>query len=101
MDKSDFISQMNKHADAYITYISPISKKEKFNVGTLNFSTPYIKSKPPVRISKVSKPDEKRILVFCWDTDSFKQFDYKAVIKIEPLNQVMERAKGGRYSRTG
>jgi hypothetical protein len=101
MDKSDFIKQMKRHSDAYITYISPVSKKEKFNVGTLDFDNPYIKAKPSARITPVSKGSEKRILVFCWDTDSFKQIDYRAVIKIEPMSQVIERTKGGRYSYTG
>lgn len=98
MNKSDFIKKMKDYSDAYITYLSPVSRKEKFNVGTMDFENDYIKKKAKAAISRV---DSKRILVFCWDTDSYKQIDYTAVTKVEPLSQAIERSRGGRQRHTG
>jgi len=91
MNKSEFIKQMRQAGDAIITYISPNSGKEKFNAGTIDFSTPYIADKPPL-----TKVDPHRVIIFCWDTNKFKQIDYKAIVKVQPLNQVIENSRSGR-----
>ncbi len=95
MDKEKFVKIMKEYGDAYVTYISPNSKKEKFNVGTIDIeNNQYIKDKP-LSIS----PDSDKVIMFCWDTDSYRQIDPSTVIKVEPLAAELERARSRNVRR--
>lgn len=95
MDKDKFIRVMKEYGDAYVTYVSPNSKKEKFNVGTV-----YIEDNPYIRTKTLSlTPDPKKVIIFCWDTDSFRQIDPATVVRVEPLAAELERASRGRNAR--
>ena len=91
MQKAEFIKKMRDYDMAVVHFISPISKKEKFNIATLDFDNPYIRSK-----SRVARIEKGKLLMFCYDTDSFKQIDPKAVVRVVPFSQEMERARGSR-----
>ena len=45
MEKNEFIERVRKCGDAIITYRSTNSRKLKYNVCTLDFSTPHIQQK--------------------------------------------------------
>jgi len=88
MNKEVFTKLMRQYGDAYVTYVSPNSKKEKFNVATTDLDNEYIKSKP---LSLTL--DEEKTLLFCWDTDSYRQIDPAAVIRVEPLSAELEKVR--------
>jgi hypothetical protein len=78
---------MASAGDAVITYRSPVSKKLKYNVCTLEFdSCEYIKEKNKKKNITVK---EDCILLFCWDTDSFRQINIEAVTNIQPLSTIL------------
>jgi hypothetical protein len=78
---------MESAGDAVITYRSPVSKKLKYNVCTLEFdSCEYIKEKNKKKNITVK---EDCILLFCWDTDSFRQINIEAVTNIQPLSTIL------------
>jgi len=99
MDKDTFVKLMTECGDAVITYISPVSKKEKFNVGTIDINNPYIQEKMKAVSNKVI--DNKKVLTFCWDTDSIRQIDPKVVISVEPLQQEIEKAHARKKWQNG
>ncbi len=87
MMKSLFLEKMASAGDAVITYRSPVSKKLKYNVCTLEFdSCEYIKEKNKKKNITVK---EDCILLFCWDTDSFRQINIEAVTNIQPLSTIL------------
>lgn len=87
--KEEFSKVMDNAGDACIHFISPVSNKEKYTVGTLDFTTPYIRNK--LSTLKTGKPKaDECILIFSWDTDSFKQIDPSTVIKVEPLSHMIQ-----------
>ena len=45
MKKEELKKKVNSAGDAIITYRSPNSRKTKYNVCTIDFSTPYIQDK--------------------------------------------------------
>ena len=67
MKKEELAQLVNEYGDAVITYRSENSNKLKYNVCTLDFSTPYIQNK-----KNRARESEKTLLLFCWDTDSFR-----------------------------
>ena len=83
MTRKDFVAQMNTHGDAFIYYYNS-KGKQRFIIGTIDFSTRYIANKPqqPLEIPNA-------ILVFCWDTDKFKQVRLNTVFNIVPLSSVL------------
>jgi len=86
MNKDNFLQKMTDYGDAVVTYRSPVSRRSKYVVGTTDFnSSDYIKDKrkPRYRIHNGS------VLMFCWDTDTFKQIAVSDVQKIEPLSKVI------------
>ena len=64
MKKEDLAKLVTEYGDAIITYRSENSKKLKYNVCTVDFSTPYIQSK-----KNRAKESDRTLLLFCWDTD--------------------------------
>jgi len=63
--KQELADLVNEYGDAIITYRSEKSRKLKYNVCTLDFSTPYIQNK-----KNRAKESEDTLLFFCWDTAS-------------------------------
>ena len=84
MTKKEFIDAVSRHGDAIITYRSTNSKKLKYNVCTLDFSTPYIQTK-----KNRAKESDNNVLLFCWDTDSYRLLRPENVTSIVPLASVL------------
>lgn len=84
MDKEELRQLMEDAGDAVITYKSSNSKKVKYNVCTLDFSTPYIQDK-----SNRAKEDDETLLMFCWDTDSFRLMKPENVKSVVPLSSIL------------
>ena len=84
MNKQEALKKLTEAGDAVVTYISAQSKKQKYNVVTLDFTNPYIKSK---RTS--AEEDRDSLLVFSWDVDAFRILDTRSIISIVPLNKVL------------
>ena len=62
MKKEELADLVNEYGDAIITYRSENSGKLKYNVCTLDFSTPYIQKK-----KNRAKESPETLLLFCWD----------------------------------
>jgi hypothetical protein len=86
MNKKTFIAHMEGANDACIIHKSPVSNRTKYNICTMNFDNEYICSKT----NKLTKR-ESNILLFCWDTDSYKQLDPTRIKNVIPLNTIMGR----------
>ena len=84
MTKKEFKDAVSRHGDAIITYRSTNSKKLKYNVCTLDFSTPYIQTK-----KNRAKETDTNVLLFCWDTDSYRLLRPENVSSIVPLASVL------------
>jgi hypothetical protein len=82
--KEELAQLVNEYGDAVITYRSENSNKLKYNVCTLDFSTPYIQNK-----KNRAKESEKTLLLFCWDTDSFRLLKPGNVTSVVPLSSVL------------
>jgi len=85
MDKESFKDKVKECEDAIITYRSTNSRKLKYNVCTLNFTTPYIQKK-----HNRAKETEDTVLLFCWDTDSYRLLRPANVTSIVPLNSILK-----------
>lgn len=84
MKKEELKKKVNSAGDAIITYRSPNSRKTKYNVCTIDFSTPYIQDK-----KNRAKEDDDTVLMFCWDTDSFRLMKAYNVTSVIPLSTVL------------
>lgn len=84
MKKDELKEKINEYGDAIITYKSPNSKKTKYNVCTLDFDTKYIQGK-----RNRAKEDESTVLMFCWDTDSFRLMKADNVTSVVPLSSIL------------
>jgi hypothetical protein len=82
--KEELKKKVNSAGDAIITYRSPNSRKTKYNVCTIDFSTPYIQDK-----KNRAKESEDTVLMFCWDTDSFRLMKADNVTSVVPLSTVL------------
>ena len=85
MRKQELANLVTEYGDAIITYKSENSKKLKYNVCTLDFSTPYIQKK----VNR-AKESEGPLLLFCWDTDSYRLLKPSNVISVVPLSSVLK-----------
>jgi hypothetical protein len=83
--KEELAELVNDYGDAIITYRSENSNKLKYNVCTLDFSTPYIQSK-----KNRAKASEETLLLFCWDTDSYRLLKPNNVTSVVPLSSVLQ-----------
>ena len=88
MKKQELATLVTKYGDAIITYKSENSKKLKYNVCTLDFSTPYIHTK-----KNRAKESDRTPLLFCWDTDSYRLLMPKNVTNIQPLSSVLRNKR--------
>ena len=85
MKKQELTALVTEYGDAIITYRSENSKKLKYNVCTLDFSTPYIQSK-----KNRAKETSNTLLLFCWDTDSYRLLKPSNVTSVVPLASVLK-----------
>ena len=83
MKKDELANLVNDCGDAIITYRSENSKKLKYNVCTLDFSTKYIRDK-----KNRARESSETLLLFCWDTDSYRLLKPKNVTSVVPLASV-------------
>lgn len=87
MNKEDLRRLVLEHGDAIITFRSQESNKLKYNVCTLDFSTAYIQTK-----QNRARETSDTLLMFCWDTDTFRLIKAANVVKVEPLKEAVERS---------
>ena len=85
MNKEELASLVTEYGDAIITYRSENSRKLKYNVCTLNFSTPYIEKK-----KNRAKETPDTLLFFCWDTDSYRLLRPANVSSVVPLSSILK-----------
>lgn len=88
MKKSEFIRTVTNCGDAVITYRSTNSRKLKYNVCTLDFDNKYIQSK-----KNRAKETADSVLLFCWDTDSFRLLIPSNVTNIQPLSSILRNKR--------
>ena len=88
MKKEDLAKLVTDYGDAIITYRSENSKKLKYNVCTLDISTPYIQTK-----KNRAKESDRTLLLFCWDTDSYRLLKPDNVTSVVPLSSVLKNEK--------
>ena len=85
MKKEELADLVNEYGDAIITYRSENSGKLKYNVCTLDFSTPYIQKK-----KNRPKESPETLLLFCWDTDSYRLLKPDNVTSVVGLASVLQ-----------
>ena len=85
MKKEELADLVKDCGDAIITYRSENSNKLKYNVCTLDFSTPYIQNK-----KNRAKESDSTLLLFCWDTDSYRLLTPANVTSIVPLSAILK-----------
>ena len=88
MKKDELASLVNEYGDAIITYRSENSNKLKYNVCTMDFSIPYIQGK-----KNRAKESEETLLLFCWDTDSYRLLKPRSVTSVVPLASVLKNER--------
>ena len=88
MNKEDLTKLVAEYGDAVITYRSENSNKLKYNVCTLDFSTPYIQEK-----TNRAKATDETLLLFCWDTDSFRLLKPENVTSVVPLSSILKNGE--------
>ena len=88
MKKEELADLVNDYGDAVITYRSENSNKLKYNVCTLDFSTPYIQGK-----KNRAKESVETLLLFCWDTDSFRLLKPANVTSVVPLSSILKNGR--------
>jgi len=86
--KEEFLRTVSDCGDAIITYRSTNSKKLKYNVCTLDFDNKYIQSK-----KNRAKETSDSVLLFCWDTDSYRLLQPKNVTSIQPLSSILRNRR--------
>ena len=88
MKKAEFLRTVSDCGDAIITYRSTNSRKLKYNVCTLDFDNKYIQSK-----KNRAKETPDSVLLFCWDTDSYRLLQPKNVTSIQPLSSILRNKR--------
>ncbi len=86
--KQELAQIVHEYGDAVITYRSAHSKKLKYNVCTLDFSTPYIQEK-----RNRAKETDETLLLFCWDTDSYRLLRPANVSSVVPLSSILRNER--------
>ena len=88
MEKQKFKDLVQEYGDAVITYRSTNSRKLKYNVCTLDFDNKYIQSK-----KNRAKETQHTVLLFCWDTDSYRLLRPANVTHIVPLQSILRNKR--------
>jgi hypothetical protein len=83
--KQELAHLVRDYGDAIITYRSDNSRKLKYNVCTLDFTTPYIQEKKNRAVES-----EDTMLFFCWDTDSYRLLKPSSVSSVVPLASILK-----------
>jgi hypothetical protein len=83
--KQELAHIVREYGDAIITYRSEQSNKLKYNVCTLDFSTPYIQGKK----NRAIETDDT-LLFFCWDTDSYRLLKPGNISSVLPLSSILK-----------
>ena len=91
MTKDDLRKLVLGYGDALITYRSAISNKLKYNVCTLDLDSLYISTK-----NNKSTETQDTLLMFCWDTDTYRLIRPANVTAVVPLSKVL-RNQDGQY----
>jgi len=86
--KQEVSTLLLEYGDAVVTYRSENSNKLKYNVCTMDFSTPYIKTK-----KNRAKETRDTILTFCWDTDSYRLLRPANIVTIVPLSSILKNGE--------
>ena len=85
MKKEELADLVREQGDSVITYRSENNNKLKYNVCTLDFTTPYIQGK-----KNRAKESKDTILMFCWDTDSYRLLKPASVTSVIPLASILK-----------
>lgn len=86
-----FFEKMNRAGDAYVYYTSPVSKKQKYHVCTLELDNcAYIKEKLKAR-ARTPDPQAGQVRAFCWDLDDFKIIDTSQVNNVVALSAMLKQ----------
>jgi hypothetical protein len=85
MKRDEFIRKLDDAGDAIVTYRSQNSRRLKYNVCTRDFDNKYIQSK-----RNRAKANDKQVLLFCWDTDSYRLIQPLNVTSIVPLAKILK-----------
>ena len=85
MKKQELAHLVRDYGDAIITYRSDNSRELKYNVCTLDFTTPYIQEKKNRAVES-----EDTMLFFCWDTDSYRLLKPSSVSSVVPLASILK-----------
>ena len=88
MKKEELADLVKDCGDAIITYRSENSNKLKYNVCTLDFSTPYIQDK-----KNRAKESDSTLLLFCWDTDSYRLQKPENITSVVPLASILQNER--------
>jgi len=88
VEKQKFKDLVREYGDAVITYRSTNSRKLKYNVCTLDFDNKYIQSK-----KNRAKETQHTVLLFCWDTDSYRLLRPANVTHIVPLQSILRNKR--------
>ena len=88
MKKEELIALVHEYGDATINYRSKNSKKLKYNVCTLDFNIPHIKAK-----RNRAKETNDTVLLYCWDTDSYRLLNPREVISVVPLSATLKNER--------
>lgn len=88
MTKKELFLKVQESGDAVVSYRSVNSKKLKYNVVTTDFYNEYIKTKT----LKVTDDDDT-LLVFSWDSDSFKLLKPALVTSVVPLSNMLKNER--------
>jgi hypothetical protein len=83
--KDEFKDSVNNCGDAVNTYKSTVSRKIKYNVCTLDFNNKYIQNK-----KNRAREANDTVLLFCWDTDSYRLLRPADVTSIVPLSSILK-----------
>jgi hypothetical protein len=86
--KEELADLVKDCGDAIITYRSENSNKFKYNVCTLDFSTPYIQNK-----KNRAKESDSTLLLFCWDTDSYRLLKPENITSVVPLASILQNER--------
>jgi hypothetical protein len=90
--REEFTKAVMECGDAVITYKSTNSRKLKYNVCTLDFSTPYIQKK-----RNRARPTRDTVLLWCWDTDSYRLLRPDNVTSIVPLSKILRNERFNKW----
>ena len=88
MEKGKFKDLVHEYGDAVITYRSTNSRKLKYNVCTLDFDNKYIQSK-----KNRAKETSQTVLLFCWDTDSYRLLRPANITHVVPLQSILRNKR--------